>query len=215
MLYDDTTTVQPIRRERTRVAAVLTIVVAVSVALFWSQPTPQRHAGPTPARVKPAPESASIATLFEAVSQCRASLPESERWRIASTIHQESLKYGYDPLFVAAMIEVESGCKPTARGIRGAIGLIQIRPATAKAVAAETGLPWRGAAALNDAALNLRLGVRYLWTLEKRFADPHLAIAAYNLGPTRVAHMNRARARNAKYVKRVLGRYKVLVEQYS
>jgi soluble lytic murein transglycosylase-like protein len=63
--------------------------------------------------------------------------------------------------------------------------------------------------------LNVRLGVRYLWTLEEQFNDPQLAVAAYNLGPTRVARMNRQRARNAKYVQRVLGRYQDLVEQYS
>lgn len=215
MLCDDITTVRPIRRERFRLGAVFMVVAGLLAGMFLSRPAPQAAPAPEPVRARAAVATASVATIFDALSKCRSSLPDGERWRLAGTVHQESLKYGYDPLFVAAMIDVESNCKPKARGIRGAIGLIQIRPATAKAVAAETGLPWRGDASLNDGALNVRLGVRYLWTLEQKFADPQLAIAAYNLGPTRVAQMPRHRARNAKYVQRVLGRYDALVKQYS
>lgn len=214
MLFDDTTTVHSIRRERSRLGALLSAFVVVTAATLLSRPAPLESVGPGPER--PSVErTTTVATIFDALSRCGRWLSEGERWRLAGTVHQESSKYGYDPLFVAAMIEVESGCKPTARGIHGAIGLIQIRPATAKAVAAETGMPWRGEATLRDGASNVRLGIRYLWTLEERFDDLHLAIAAYNLGPTRVARMNRNHARNAKYVKRVLGRYQDLVEQYS
>jgi soluble lytic murein transglycosylase-like protein len=82
-------------------------------------------------------------------------------------------------------------------------------------MAEETGLAWRGPKTLDDGVVNVRLGVRYLWSLEERFDDPHLAIAAYNLGPTRVARMPRQRAQRAQYVQRVLARYDDLVEQYS
>jgi soluble lytic murein transglycosylase-like protein len=208
------TTAQPIRRERNYMGMLLS-VLTVTVAAFVASPAPQKYEDPKPAPAPTALETTSVATIFDALSRCSPSMRESERWRIAGTVQQESLKYGYDPLFVAAMIEVESGCKPTARGIHGAVGLIQIRPTTAKAVALETGLPWRGDATLRDGVQNVRLGVRYLWSLEERFSDPHLAIAAYNLGPTRVAQMNRAHARNAQYVRRVLGRYQDLVEYYS
>jgi soluble lytic murein transglycosylase-like protein len=215
MLCDDTTTARPIWRERNRLGVASCVMAGVLVSLFLARPqTPPPPAASPPVRAR-ALATATVATLFDALSKCRASLPESERWRIAGAIHHESRKYGYDPLFVAAMVEVESKCKPTARGIHGAVGLIQIRPATAKAVAAESGVPWKGDATLRDGVLNVRLGVRYLWTLEKKFDDAQLAIAAYNLGPTRVARMNRQRARNAKYVQRVLGRYQDLVELYS
>ncbi len=215
MLFDDTTTVRPIRRERNRFGVIASVIGIGLIGLFSSRPIPQQATEPQAAKVPSSPKTATVATVYDVLTRCRASLPEGERWRLAGTIHQESRRYGYDPLFVAAMIDVESSCKPTARGTHGAVGLIQIRPATAKAMAAETGIPWRGDATLRDGALNVRIGIRYLWTLEERFDDPRIAIAAYNLGPTRVAQMSRHRARNAKYVQRVLGRYQDLVEQYS
>lgn len=215
MLLERTHLTQPIRRESNRLTALLSLFAAFALLGMVPQPGPLEHSGPARPSTSIAPATTTVATLFDALSRCRAALPESERWRIAGTIHQESRKYGYDPLFVEAMIEVESQCKPTARGIRGAIGLIQIKPATAKAVAEESGLPWRGAAALKDGPLNIRLGVRYLWNLEQRFDDPRVAVAAYNLGPTRVARMARQRAKNARYVQRVMSRYHDLVKQYS
>jgi soluble lytic murein transglycosylase-like protein len=51
--------------------------------------------------------------------------------------------------------------------------------------------------------------------LEEQFDDPQIAVAAYNLGPGRVARMAPSRARGAQYVKRVLARYHDLVEQYG
>jgi soluble lytic murein transglycosylase len=215
MRFDDTTDTQPTRRKnRARPFRLLPIVVGMA-GISLLQPTPALNSVAKPSEARVGPPTANVATVFAAVSQCRKGMTESERWRIAGAIHQESTKYGYDPLFIAAMVEVESQCKPTARGPKGAVGLIQIRPATARAVAKESGIPWKGDASLHDAATNLRLGVRYLWSLERRFDDPHLAIAAYNLGPTRVAGMARHRARGARYVKRVLARYRALVERYE
>jgi len=147
-----------------------------------------------------------VAMLFRAVSRCRPSLPERERWQIAGVIHRESQRWGYDPLFVVAMADVESSCSPTARG-RGGVGLIQLKPSTARAVAKAAGLRWRGSAMLTKPVVNVQLALRYLAELETRFRDPHLAIAAYNLGPKRVARMPQQRARTAQYVRKVLERY--------
>lgn len=215
MPIDHTSNIKVIRRE-SRVCQLVCLLAAIAVGgLNWLPVTSEQPVSlPAPvARV--ASPTVSVETIYAALEQCRKSTPEGERWRIAATLHQESRRYGYDPLFIAAMVEVESQCKATARGIHGAVGLIQIRPATARAVAAESGMPWKGDATLRDGVSNLRLGVRYLWTLEEQFDDPHLAIAAYNLGPTRVAGMARSRARGAQYVKRVLARYQDLVEQYA
>lgn len=167
-------------------------------------------APPRVAMESPAPPN-PVGDLFEAVSRCRPSLPEQDRWRIAGVVHSESQRYGYDPFFVLAMMQVESRCLPTARGIRGAIGLIQIKPSTARAVAEEAGLAWGGAQALTEPAVNVRLALRYLWQLERRFRDPYMAVAAYNLGPTRVAKMPRQTARRTTYVRKILSRYEDLL----
>lgn len=145
--------------------------------------------------------------VFSAVSRCRKTLPESERWEIARVVYDQSKRYGYDPLFVIAMMEIESTCSPVARGPRGSVGLIQLRPATARAVAREMGWPWRGAQMLTRPGVNVPLGLRYLWTLERRFKDPYLAVAAYNLGPERVGQMPREKARRARYVRKIMARY--------
>ncbi len=69
----------------------------------------------------------------------------------------------------------------------GAIGVMQLMPATGREVARELRLPFQGLATLVDPDTNIRLGTRYLERMLARF-DQHfvLATAAYNAGPTRV-----------------------------
>ena len=150
-----------------------------------------------------------------ALRRCGAKLSDKERWQIADVIVNESDRHGYDPLFVQALVEVESTCRPAARSNRGAVGLIQVTPATARAVAADEGLRWRGDRALSEPGFNVRIGLRYLAQLEERFGDLYLAVAAYNLGPTQVARMPRQRARESRYVRRVVARYESLLARRS
>jgi soluble lytic murein transglycosylase-like protein len=157
----------------------------------------------------------SVSVVFDAVSRCRPTLPERDRWRIAGVIHHESQSHGYDPLFVVAMIEVESACRPSARSPRGAIGLIQVKPSTVRSIAADAGLRWRGASTLVVPAFNIQLGLRYLRQLEEQFRDPRIAVAAYNLGPARVARMSPRHARRTSYVRSVLARYEVLLARHA
>lgn len=151
--------------------------------------------------------------IFDALAKCRASLPEPTRWHVAEVVEEQSRRHGYDPLFVQAMIEVESTCSPTARSPRGAIGLIQLRPSTAQAVAREAGVKYTGPQTLLDPARNVELGLLYLSQLEEQLGDMHLAMAAYNLGPGRVARMPRRTARSAGYVRKILARYEDLLAE--
>lgn len=208
-------TTMSIRSARGPVVAALSLVTGIALAVVVLYPVQAEQVTATRPKIVRLRETASVATIFQALSQCAGSMKESERWRIAGAVHQESRRYGYDPLFVEAMIEVESQCKPSARGTHGSVGLIQLRPETARAVAKETGMRWRGDATLRDGVSNIRLGVRYLWNLENQFDDAHIAVAAYNMGPGRVARLPRHRAQRTQYVKRVLARYQDLVEQYS
>jgi soluble lytic murein transglycosylase len=64
---------------------------------------------------------------------------------------------------------------------------MQLLPSTAAAVAKREGLPWRGAADLEQPALNIRLGTRYLAERRDRYDGRlWLAAAAYNAGPAPV-----------------------------
>ncbi|MBM4266078.1 MAG: lytic transglycosylase domain-containing protein [Deltaproteobacteria bacterium] len=169
-------------------------------------------AGAIPADLRTKPVHA-IASIYDAVGECRSTLSDEKRWQIADAVESNARRYGFDPLFVQAMVEVESTCSPTAKSPRGALGLIQVRPSTARAVALEAGLEWSGSQKLLEPDFNVNVGLAYLNQLGEHFDDPHVAIAAYNLGPTRVANMPESRVRKSRYVRNVLARYQHLLDQ--
>ncbi len=73
------------------------------------------------------------------------------------------------------------------RSSAGAIGVMQLMPATGRATAKEIKLRYGGRATLTDSASNIRLGTAYLSKMYQRFDDNRvLATAAYNAGPHRV-----------------------------
>lgn len=73
------------------------------------------------------------------------------------------------------------------RSSAGAIGVMQLMPATGRGTAQRERLRWRGYATLIDPPANIQLGTRYLAEVYRRFgANPVLATAAYNAGPHRV-----------------------------
>lgn len=102
-------------------------------------------------------------------------------------IASESKAAGLDPYVVAALINVESKFRPDVTSSAGAVGLMQVKPSTAHAVAADAGLPERvTAATLERPGTNVRVGARYLSYLVRRYGDLQLALAAYNAGMTNV-----------------------------
>jgi len=73
------------------------------------------------------------------------------------------------------------------RSSAGAIGLMQLMPATGRETAREVKLPWSGVATLTNSESNIRLGTHYLGKMFRRFGNNRiLATAAYNAGPARI-----------------------------
>ncbi|TAL03889.1 MAG: lytic transglycosylase domain-containing protein [Rhodospirillaceae bacterium] len=89
--------------------------------------------------------------------------------------------------FILAITRQESNFDPNARSGAGAMGLMQLMPLTAKAMAKSNGVKFSGPKLIADPAYNLRLGALYLKTLVNSFGGSYLlAAAAYNAGPGRV-----------------------------
>jgi soluble lytic murein transglycosylase-like protein len=103
--------------------------------------------------------------------------------RIADVLEQESAKHGLSRELVLAVIRTESGFYNWARSPVGALGLMQIMPATGEMLARELAIPWAGPSTLFDPVVNVRLGIFYLAQLHRRYGSWGPALAAYNWGP--------------------------------
>jgi len=89
---------------------------------------------------------------------------------------------------VHAIARQESLFDPQARSHVGALGLMQLMPATANRVARQLHFPYSKQRLLSDPTYNLTLGSHYFETLLRRYdGSPMLALAAYNAGPGNVA----------------------------
>ncbi len=91
-----------------------------------------------------------------------------------------------DAALVAAVIYQESRFRPHALSNVGAMGLMQIQPATGETIARRTGGTAFRVSDLYDPAINISYGSWYLRRLIDKYGDERLALAAYNAGETTV-----------------------------
>jgi len=91
-----------------------------------------------------------------------------------------------DPALALSIARRESEFRADAGSAVGALGLVQLMPATAQEVADELGLPFQRARLTSDWEYNATLGAQYLANLQAEFGDSPVMIAAgYNAGPSR------------------------------
>jgi len=103
-----------------------------------------------------------------------------------SIVRGHAANYHLNPALLAAVIEQESKFRADAKSSAGAIGLMQLQPATAKGIALRTGGSKFVLSDLYDPELNVRYGAWYLHHLLQRYGNERLALAAYNAGQRNV-----------------------------
>jgi soluble lytic murein transglycosylase len=128
--------------------------------------------------------------------------------------------YRLPPALLAAVIYQESKFHPDAKSSSGAIGLMQIQPATAEGIALHTGGSRFQVDDLYDPELNIRYGSWYLRHLLDKYRDEQTALAAYNAGQSNVDEWRAAGkgiqfSETRHYVKRVEELKKVYRHAYA
>ncbi len=120
--------------------------------------------------------------------------------QITDLVDQAARAHDVDPLLVHSMIKVESNYDSRAVSPKGAQGLMQLTPSTAKMLGVRDSF---------DPQENIEGGVKYLKYLQGIYKDPRLALAAYNAGPGAVEKYRQIPPypETQNYVKQVSKRY--------
>ena len=111
--------------------------------------------------------------------------------RYETIVRGHARNYKLDPALLAAVIYQESKFRADARSSSGAVGLMQLLPATAMGIAERTGGTSFRVDDLLDPELNVRYGSWYLRHLLDKYGDEETALAAYNAGQTNVDRWRR------------------------
>jgi peptidoglycan DL-endopeptidase CwlO len=151
-----------------RLALVATAVcLALGTSVMAARGDPEMSAARGDSKVGVAPRLAASS------AQGRCPIPGRLRRAFATAAKKTDLPLS----LLVAVARAESRFDSTARSSAGAIGVLQLMPATADALGVDP----------TDPHANVVAGARYLRSLFNRFGSSQLALAAYNAGPTSVA----------------------------
>lgn len=132
---------------------------------------------------------------------------EQTKENYGEMVNIASMLHDYDKNLILAVIVIESEGRNEATSHRGAQGLMQLMPLTAKSM---------GVKDVRDPFQNILAGTKYLKQLEDiyGFDSPQEALVAYNMGPSR-AHrwLSQYSAEDYGYVAKVMYVYGILAEQ--
>ncbi len=153
------------------------------------------------AKTNPTESLDNVLAQATAVSSNIGTTQPSTKHQIMNLIEQTAKKHGVDEKLVKALIQQESGFNPKAKSKAGAMGLMQLMPATAKGL---------GVTDAYNPLQNVDGGVRYLKSMLKKYnGNVILALAAYNAGPGAVDKYDGVPpyAETQNYVKNILANY--------
>jgi len=150
--------------------------------------------------------------ILDVIRDHRRGTDEAWRQRLADAIYREAVAADVDPLMVASIVAKESSFRIRVVSGAGAVGLMQLRPWVAEDLAQRARIEWNGLETLHAPDLNVRLGILYYQELVHDFdGDTHLALAAYNNGPTRLRRQLRTGSfAGSDYAERVMEYYEEL-----
>ncbi|TAN52772.1 MAG: lytic transglycosylase [Methylococcaceae bacterium] len=194
-------------RDYRKLLTALVVLPATSLATFMASADVYKFVDRNSGHVfyTDRPSHSGYRLLIKTFSGVSITLGELEKNRrqFAPIINETAARFGLDPLLLHAVIRAESGYNPGAISRKGAVGLMQLMPATASRYGVQN---------RQDPADNIAGGARYLSDLLNLFgpANIKLAIAAYNAGENAVIrHGNKIPPypETQEYVTRVLGHY--------
>jgi soluble lytic murein transglycosylase-like protein len=134
----------------------------------------------------PAVRDSEVALIAAALQRRPTGLTHAEVDAVAHAIVVEARRYALEPSLVLAVMHVESRFYNFAVSPVGAMGLMQVMPATGEQLAARLGIDWVGPQTLFEPTVNVRIGIAYLRELSDRYGSIDTALAAYNWGPGRI-----------------------------
>jgi soluble lytic murein transglycosylase-like protein len=149
------------------------------------------------------------------IERTRALLPEkykAQAAHIAQVLIDEANLHQMDPVFLMALISHESGFNPETIGSHGEVGLMQIKPSTARSITrastAKSVSLDRYRELLANPYFNIRCGARYLSQLRVSFRNRHsLYLSAYNMGPHHLRQRLQENISPRQYSDKVLAKY--------
>jgi soluble lytic murein transglycosylase len=154
--------------------------------------------------------------ILDIIEDFQIGMRPSEIGTLANVVYEQSQKYGYDPLLLLALIQVESSFKKEVVSNMGAMGLMQMKPSVGSDVANRRGVDWYNRSMLFEPDYNVELGSLYLFELVLKFGDVKEAITAYNIGETRLRNIRRQDGEPPQqYLGKVLRKYRELKEKYD
>jgi len=139
----------------------------------------------------------------------KADMREDRLKAVVHTVYDQSQQHDLDYRLVLALIKVESNFRQDVVSQKGARGLFQMKPSTARCIAKDAGVDWNGSQCLHEPDNNIKLGVYHLSKLVEDFKSVPTALHAYNVGSGRAKTAtfdDKGDARTA-FTRRVLKEY--------
>jgi soluble lytic murein transglycosylase len=196
---------------------ILVVLVALQAALishlFQENQLRDQRITLQEAKIKELQEKLQI---INAIEDNQQGLNSNEVKQLGEVIYLESKRYVFDPMLIMALIITESSFRKNEISDFGAQGLMQIMPSTAAAVARREGISWISSADLYNPALNVKLGISYLFELIFKFKNTRDGMLAYNMGESTLVEYHHYKAEPPPhFYNKVISNYELLKNKYG